>query len=387
MSYRTVRKTILVLVILLSSLMNAVLLHAEQVEKVDYLSLTALMIKEGDYLRAAEAIKSVDLKNDKLDKKRFYTLSGIISLNREAYEESRIAFDAALKNGQENKIIFVYLAQANMGLKKYDEVLRQLDKASDLQATMPGIWLLRSQAYWMNQEKHKAWQVLGKAEQLFPQEKTFIRNKIYYAIELGLYQEAVQLGQEFIKDHEPSVNDYVSLGDALRRSGKPESALKFLELARLVHPQEKNVYLAMAHAYLDMDDTYAAAMMLEEGGRFENALLKDAAELYKNENDFQRALFNNARLLKQKEKLRQRMAIQLESGNYDQVLAMEDELLRVRLLDEDALQYAIAYAHFQVGDYDEAENTLEKITDASVFRKAAALRKIMVSCADEKWLC
>lgn len=400
MVYQSIRKlmfaVVFIFIFVSGSLLSAGLVHAEAAEKVDYLSLTALMIKEGDYARAAEALDKVDAASDRLDKKRFYTLSGIISLNKEAYEDSRDAFNAALSHGQENKIIYVYLAQATMGLAgsdsgsnsaSYSDVQAQLDKTGELEKTMPGIWLLRSQAYWLDQKKHKAWQVLAEAELLFPQQKTFVRNRIFYAIELGLYQQAVELGQAYIKNHDASVNDYVSLGDALRRSGKPKSALKFLELARLIYPGEKNVYLAMAHAYLDLGNSYAAAMMLEEGGQFDNALLKDAAELYKKENDFQRALFNNSRILKQKEKLRQRMAIQLESGNYDQVLAMQDELLRVRLLDDDAFQYAIAYSYFQLGDYDDAEKTLEKVTDVRIFRKATELRKIMVSCADEKWLC
>jgi len=360
---------------------------AQDAEEVDYLSLAALMIKEGDYLRAAEAIEKVNQKDEKLDTKRFYTLLGIISLNRELYEKSISEFESAIVSGQKNKVLYVYLAQAYMGLKKYADALDMLAKTAELENTMPGVWLLRSQAYWLSDKKHKAWVVLGQAEDLFPAEKTFMRNKMFYAIELGLFQKAVELGQEYIKSHEASVTDYVSLGDALRRSGQPKTALKFLELARLTFPQEKNVYLAMAHAYIDMENTYAAAMVLEEGGEFDNALFKDAAELYKQENDFQRALFNNSRINAQKEKLRQRMALQLESESFDQVLAMEDELLRVRLMDDDTFLYAIAYAHFMLGDYTAAENSLQKITDVRVFRKAAELRKLMASCATEKWLC
>lgn len=360
---------------------------AEEKIKVDYLSLSALLIKEGDYIKAAEAIKNVDPQDEKLDKKRYYTLNGLISLNHELFEASINEFESAIAAGQTNKILYVYLAQAYMGLEKYSTVLSMLDKTAELDKTMPGIWLLRSQAHWLNNEKHLAWTVLGQAQRLFPDEKTFMRNKIFYAIELGLFQQAVALGQKYIKQHDASVIDYVSLGDALRRSGKPQNALTFLELARLNFPEEKNIYLAMAHAYMDMENVYAAAMILEEGGKYDNALFKDSAELYKQVNDTQRALFNNSKILKQKEKLRQRMALQLQNENFDQVLAMEDELLRVRLLDDDTFLYAIAYAHFKLGDYLLAEASLEKITDARVFRKAAELRKLMAGCANEKWLC
>ena len=179
----------------------------------------------------------------------------------------------------------------------------------------------------------------------------------------------------------------MSLGDALRRSGKPEDALRFLELARVRYPGEKNVYVAMAHAYSDMDNLSAAAAMLEEGGHYHNKLYKDSAELYKKSGNIERAFFNNSKVLDQKSKLIQRMSLQLETENYDQVLAMRNDLLRVRLLDEDEYRYVMAYAQFKVGDYRAAESMLENIKDARMFRKATELRKVMASCANEKWLC
>lgn len=359
---------------------------AEEV-KVDYMSLTALMIKEGDYVRAGEAIEKVDQKDEKLDKKRFYTLSGIISLNKELYSKSIVEFESAITAGQENKIIHVYLAQAYMGLEKYEQALSQLSKTGELEASMAGIWLLRSQAYWLNGDKYKAWDVLNSAETRFPENKIFLRNKMFYAIELGLLQEAIKLGQYYIENHDASVNDYVSLGDALRRSGKPEDALRFLELARIKYPREKNVYVAMAHAYSDMDNLSAAAAMLEEGGHYHNKLYKDSAELYKKSGNIERAFFNNSKVLDQKSKLIQRMSLQLETESYDQVLAMHNDLLRVRLLDEDEYRYVMAFTQFKVGDYHAAENMLQKIKEARMFRKATELRKVMASCANEKWLC
>ncbi len=366
--------------------------YSKSAEDVDYLSLAALLIKGGDYDRAAEALakidkQQVDQENEKLDKKRFYTLNGIISLNKELFLKSITEFESAIAASQGNKVIHVYLAQSYMGLEKYDETLIQLDKAGELETTMPGIWLLRTQAHWLNNDAVQAWDVLNTAQLLFPEEKIFLRNKVFYAIELGLFQEAVALGTLYIENHDATVNDYVSLGDALRQSGKPRQGLIFLELARLKFPGEKNIYLAMAHAYLDLDHIHGAAKLLEQGAVMHNELYKDSAELFKQAGDYQRALFNNSKILNQKDKLQQRMALHIAGGHYDQILAMYDDLLRVRLLDDQEFQYAMAFAHFKVGEYLAAENILEKITDTRIFRKAANLRKVMADCANEKWLC
>lgn len=155
---------------------------SKSAEQVDYLSLAALMIKNDDYVRAAEALKNVDQNNEKLDKKRFYTLSGIISLNRELYLKSITEFKSAIHAGEENKVIYVYLAQSYMGLEKYAEAIAQLDKVGELDTTMPGIWMLRSQAHWLNKEAGEAWNVLAEAQRMFLEEKIFLRNKIFYAI-------------------------------------------------------------------------------------------------------------------------------------------------------------------------------------------------------------
>lgn len=372
---------------ILFSLLLTFSAHSQEPEKVDYLSLSALMIKEGDYAKAEEAIAKVDQKDEKLDRKRLYTLSGIISLNSEQFSKSIGEFQLAIAAGQDNKILYVYLAQAYMGLEKYEQALLQLTKTAELELKMPGIWLLRSQAYWLNKQKYKAWEVLNTAQSMFPDEKMFLRNKMFYAIELGLFQEAVMLGQQYIEENKATADDYVSLGDALRRSGKPEQALTFLERARLVFPGNKNVYVAVAQSYMDLEKIQSAAMILEEGGFYHNKLYKDSAELYKKSKLYDRAFYNNSRILDQKDKLMQRMALHLETENYDQVLAMKNDLLRVRLLDKDEYQYVMAFAQFKIGDYDAAEAILEKITDAGMFRKATELRKVMVDCADEKWLC
>jgi hypothetical protein len=62
-------------------------------------------------------------------------------------------------------------------------------------------------------------------------------------------------------------------------------------------------------------------------------------------------------------------------------------LIRVHLLDEDEFRYVIAYSQFKTGLYSAAEKSLQRITDVKMFRKATQLRKVMTSCADEKWMC
>ena len=66
---------------------------------------------------------------------------------------------------------------------------------------------------------------------------------------------------------------------------------------------------------------------------------------------------------------------------------MEQDIKRVRIDDDENIQYALAYALFKVGDYEQAESYLSRITDTQLFQKAVEVRKIMADCADEPWRC
>ena len=92
-------------------------------------------------------------------------------------------------------------------------------------------------------------------------------------------------------------------------------------------------------------------------------------------------------MLDQKEKLKQRLAIFLEGRQYEKIVAMKNNLLRVQLMDDESIRYALAYSHYKTGDFEESEKVLQTLTDASLFRKSAELRRSMASCAEVRWLC
>ena len=64
----------------------------------------------------------------------------------------------------------------------------------------------------------------------------------------------------------------------------------------------------------------------------------------------------NARILDQKVKLKQRVAILIDLERFEAVSALEPRLSRMELLDDNQeLRYALAYALFQVGEHRRAE--------------------------------
>lgn len=359
----------------------------DSAEDLDRLGLAALMIRDGHYGRAEAVLAEVDESNEDLDKARFYTLRGLVGLNQGRLDAAKQDFRAAVQAGQEDRILFVYLAQAHFRLQEYREALAAIAEAGAAAERIPAIYSMRAQAHWNLGEKIQAWRVLDAATTQFPDQHEFLRRKVFLLIELGLYQAAADLGRRYLEVAEPDAQDYLAIGSALRRGKQLDAALRFLESAHLRFPEDRKVLVELAHAYLDRGDRTAAADLMEQAAIMDPDLLVEAAELHRKSGGLYRALYLNAQVPEPAEKLRQRLAILLQLERFEMVAGMEDSLMRAGLLGDQNIRYALAYAFFKSGEFDLAEKHLAPLTDGDLFRKAVQLRQVMGECRSEPWKC
>jgi tetratricopeptide (TPR) repeat protein len=284
-------------------------------------------------------------------------------------------------------VVFVYLAQVNYKLEDYRATIDALDRAGEALARVPSAYHMKAQSYWLLEEPVMALATLEQGAQVFPDDPNFIRRKVFYLVDLGLYKEAVVQGRQYLQQSEGSLEDYVALGNALRASGELDEAAGFLEEAQLIFPNSADVKKVLAHVYIERGEMGAAADLLYKAALLEPKLLAEAAELYRRAGQTNRALTINSRLGDQPEKFRQRLALYLELHNYEQAAAMELPLRRVGLLEDEDLRYAIAYAQFKTGDFDAAEQNLAALNRPDLFRKAAELRRAIQDCVEDSWKC
>jgi tetratricopeptide (TPR) repeat protein len=355
--------------------------------EVDQLSLAALLIRDGHYERADIALAAVDTTAKDTDLVRYHTLRGLVDLYLERYPGAVRAFNRALELGQEMSIVHVYLAQAHYRMESWRETITALDRAGDDGRNRPELWFMRFQCHWKLDEKRAAWQALSAGEERFPDQHDFRKRKIFFLIDLGLYQAAAELGRQYLRDSEPGLEDCIAIGSALRRSGRPREAAAFLESTVLKFPASRDARLELAHAYLDQEMELVAAHLFEEAALYDPALKLEAAEVYRRAKQYYQALYLNLQVVDQREKIRQRLAILLELKQYAKVLAMESALRRVRLLEDDHVRYAFAFAHFRLGDFAAAEGYLRQLREAEAFEKAARIRRAMEACREAKWEC
>ena len=358
---------------------------------VDYIELAALLVRDGEYERAAAALADVDLGAEGVDLIKYHTLDGMIALSGTPSRpaDAVAAFQRSIDAGQVEPSIYLFMAQAQFGLERYADVLKTLNLPAVREnfANLPSIHLMRIQAHWLLGQHDLAFQAIAAGQRQFPANTQFLRRQVFYLMELGLYQEAAESGRAYLSRSEGKVEDYVAIGAALKRSRQAQQAANFLETARLKFPDDENVVKVLASTYLDLNRPLAAAELTYQAALSNPALLVEAAELFRRARQPVRALMLNAQIRDQSAKLKQRLGILVELERYAEVAAMEPAMLRAGLGTDQEIRYALAYAHFKQADFAAVERNLQVLTKPELFRKATELRKIMQDCGGDRWKC
>ena len=371
----------------LMMLSNPALLLAEEADEVNYLELASLMLKDNNVARAETALSQVDLEQEGLDIQRFHVINGLLQVRKGENQAAIDAFLAAKKLGAVDSVINVYLAQSAFALQQYQLTIDSLDHAGQAIVRIPSVYHMRAQAHWLLKEHEMALAVMDQASLIFSDDAAFPRRKIFYLIELGLNSTAAELGIEYLEKYQADATDYVSIGHALRSSGNLILALRFLQRAKLRFPNDPDVAKTLAATYVANQSYHAAAQIVHELALLDNALLSEAAELYRRAGQKHMALMLNGLVENQADKLKQRLGLLIELENYEQAVEMQQDIKRVRIDADENIQYAMAYALFKVGEYDQAESYLSRITDSQLFQKAVEIRKIMADCGEQTWRC
>lgn len=356
-------------------------------DEVDYVELAAVLARDGEMERAEEALRNVDLYAEGVDLAKYHTVRGLVAMERQQLEIAAEAFAEAFKAGETDPLIHLYRAQALFGLERYADAITAIEQAGEAVEGLSGAWLMRAHAEWMLDRRQAAMDTLREASGRFPSNMSFQRRQVFYLIEAGLYQEAAELGRDYLSRVEGKPEDFVAIGTALRRARSFDEALQFLEAARLAHPEDGNIGKALAQTWLEKGNAYAAAEILAIEAEREPALLAEAAELFRRAGHPMRALMLNARISDSERKLKQRVGILVELGRFEQVAGMEAALYRAGLLADEDIRYALAYAHFRGGNFEAVERHLSALKRPELFRKATELRRLMQDCADARWTC
>lgn len=380
-------------------LINTPLAVAEDSE-VNYLDLAALMLRDGNLDRAVIALDQVDIEaavqlNGELEEDeeayfdvgRYWALRGTTHQRRGEQELARDAFLKAVEAGRTDASIFLSIAQISFGLQDYQAALGALQNAGRDIERIASVYHLKAQANWFLDRHAAAIAVLDQANQIFPEDNSFLRRKVFFLIELGLYQGAATLGEQYLLASDGSADDYIAIGNALRQSGQIKQALVFLETAQIKYPADTTIKKVLAHTYIDQGSLHVAADIIYDAAISDPLLLPEAAELYRRAGQVYRALSLNGEIVDQQAKFKQRLALLIELSRFEQAGSMENDLRRLGLLGNEDIRYALAFALFKSGEFEKAETHLSLLTRTDLFRKAIEVRRAMQECIGSRWKC
>lgn len=357
-------------------------------EDVDPIALAALLISDGYYDRAEVALADVDLTDEEIDAVRYWTLLGLARLELGRAADAVTALEQAIAAGEVEAKVHLLMARARMELQDYAGVLASLELAGEEADARAGTWLMRARAARELGDDTMALDALTQGELRFPDKRAdFVLQQVFLLVDLGLFQEAHERGTALLSEgtHEPRA--FVAVAEALRQAGEHQPAIYLLEDARLRFPGNQDVLVQLAGTWQKAGHPHACGVLLQEATELDPELAVESAECFRQAGAMQRALYMNSRVTDPEDKVKQRLGLLLEAGDFERALALEERLRRLGQLADDNVVYGLAYAHFMLEDYDETEVWLSGVTDPVVFDNAVRLREAITSCREAPWTC
>ncbi len=356
-------------------------------EKINYVDLGAQLLKDGYAQRAERVLEKVDVSEKEFDFPRYYTLKGIL-LHELSYPVlSNIFLREAIARGQKNPTVYLYMAKNNWTLQDYRGVIDSLNKAGDAAKQNEQMMVIKAEAYKQQSKYEEAWSVLDEGIERFPQSSKFYRQKFYYLLGLGFYKQANEYANKYLVASEYSAKDYLAVAYTLRENKQYESAAILLQKGIIRHPDDPKLVELLGQIYIDQDQYLAGAIAMDWSSIELPQFAEKAATLYLKAGQPVRSLQLNRRILDQKNKFRQRLSLDISLDDYDSMVSMVPALKRYGLLREDRIAYAVGYAYYQIGDYDNARKYLKEISDSNLFAKASKIYQQIEKCRDEPLAC
>ncbi|MGM0413380.1 MAG: tetratricopeptide repeat protein [Pseudomonadota bacterium] len=375
-------------ILLLVALLLPLAAMAQEEEDLDPLKLAAVLLGDGHLDRAERALKRFETEGaEEAERARYFFLRGRLARQRGEPEAALTAFGQALDAGYDQPDIHLYRARAAFDAGEPERTLEALEELGQEGEDVPATHALRVAAHWRLEQREEAWTALEAAIQHFPERVEFRRQRLEYLLELRLFSRALEVADNVIERSETPAKDAAAVGASLVKAGRTERAIPFLERYRMVHPAHADLAVTLARAYLESGRVHAAAGIMDGAAARHPELAEKAAEIHRRAGNLSRALHHNARVAEGSDKLRQRLGLFLERKAHDRAAAMDRDLRRNGLLEDESIRYALAYAHFRTGGFDRVDELLTGIADPDLFRKATELRRAMEECGEQAWQC
>jgi len=398
---------------------------------IDHMALATMMIYDGSFEKAAVELEEVDKNKKDFDIAKYYSMQGIVSMKLERYEKAVGFFNKAITqtkikvykapaeakekftlykyakkliNGEEKKVkkpsfdpekrraeqlskLYLYTSEAHYKLEEYKKVIETLDLAGEAGKNKAKLYTLRADCYWKLKEYSNALDIINQGFEKFPKKSILLKQKFYYLIDLGLFQHALEISDQYFATITPTAKDYIIFAQTLASSAQLDKAIMILEKSKLLFPEDAKTGVLLGHLYLKKDMVHVTADLFERSSYYDHNFTAEAAEMHRRASSIPHALYLNSQITDKAEKIKQKIAIFIQRGEFVRVIGLKDAMYRYNILKDENLRYALAYSYFMVKDYKKAEFHLKKLTKSELFSKATLIRKNIEKCKNNSMEC
>ena len=406
---------------------TSIVANDTQEYEVDNISIATLLIYDGNYKKAKDELDLVNKENKNFDAAKFYTVKGVLDSKtnniegsvqnyNKAIDATKVKtfkapnvytqekylfsigktqvkkseepiFDAKKVKKEKLEKLYLYLSQSYYKLKDYKNTALSLEEAGQKGRDRAALFSLRSECYYKIKDYHKAIDTLNEGSEFFPNDSTLLKQKFYYLADLGLYQSAIDNAKQYMKKVGADSSEYLLLAQLLIEASQIDESIKILELSCVKFPKVAKLKMLLGHMYMKKNMSRTTAHMFKLASYNDTKFLGDAVEMHRRNKDYAHAIFLNTQMPDKVQKIKQKIAIYLDRGEFEKVIGLTTALKRYNILADDNIRYALAYSFYMAKDYTSAENHLKLISDNELFSKATIIRKNIEKCQKNNMEC
>jgi tetratricopeptide (TPR) repeat protein len=333
-------------------------------DNYDGLDLVEALIRDGNLKGAAEELNEIPSSSRK------WLVAGHLD-----YAAKR--FPQAIKNYQkadEDQSRNVFLARAFGRNQEWKDCHRIYAKSAEL-------WLVREEDVVLKancEYQVQKWQnALNTLTQGYNKAPTFVlqREQTALLLEMGLTRTALDT---VFNLRMPSASESLAMAELFHNKKLIEDTLTVLEWTRTRFPFDLDTNLTLAKVYFGKGQLRTTAEAFERAARVDSRYAYHATEIRRQLGEFQIAQYWTPFVPDEKERLKARMALYVDSNRYPMIASMESVLATSALKADDEVRYAIGYSLARLGGTDRPLKYLAQIRSPHFVERAALLRKSII---------
>ncbi len=360
----------------------------EPKEEVDPLAIATVLLKAGQYEKVAQVFAELNTKKltpEQLN--RLHLLKAEYHLQRQDYDAAETNFRKALNQSKEKDLVRLKLIKVLFLQKKPTKVLHEIALLTPQTRHQPLTLQFEAEAYFLTDAIEKGFEVLSLAQAKYPDEIRFPLKRVVVLAEHSLAQTAVEEALELLGHPGCRAENLLQIAQIFTQQKDYKNAVILLEGARLQLFGTQKIAKALAFNYAQMGEYKLAGEVLYQSGLEQDEINLQSAELFRKAGDYHRAEWMNAQVENQEKKLLQRFGMLLQTKSFESAAALAPRLRRNGLTQEGQVQYGLAYAYFQTGQFQKSKSTLQSIRDDAYFEDAARLLQVVGDCIEKPVSC